>query len=743
MKAHNKGGSYTLVTALLLVLGILLLSPLTATAQSRAPKVTRHALIVGSNAGDRTRQELKYAIKDASAMADVLEELGGVDSPTLLENPDAETLEEEILKLDSKIKRTAKSASRQELIFYYSGHSDEQGLLLGEQHYPYQTLRDRLNAIDVDVKVVILDSCASGNFTRKKGGKRTPSFLNDTSSSVKGNAFLTSSAATESAQESDRLQGSFFTHAMISGLRGAADSSGDRRVTLNEAYQYAFEETLLRTQSTLGGAQHAAYDFDLSGHGELVLTDYGEPAVAILQLSRTLRGDILVRDNRRRLVAELNKLPGQTMEIALPAQTYEVHLIMPSRAGITSVNLKRSKTTRLTEEAFEEISREATALRGAPNYTRTKNFPIALDLLPRIGFSSVYPQATRHVSINLLGGMSGGLKGFEFSALGGITEGYSHGLQIAGLSNLVVGSMRGGQIAGLLNVATRGAAGTQLGGLNFSGDDLFGSQIGGANLTRGALIGSQIGALNMQFSGVQGRGLQLGATNISQAMSGLQLGALNLNLRHDVMPDEELEQTSPLVQVGAVNLSTKPIKGAMFGVINVAPTTNASFGVINVFWKEPIKLSTWVDSDASLNAGLIHGGRSTYNIYTLGVHHYGLGDGAYSLQLRPRTYSLGLGYGWKKAFSTNFSVRSDLLAQWLIQTPSDFGRLNLMNKARVSLIWKTHNHVAFYAGPALSLLLTQDSDRHHITPPLSWEGNKEGSTQVTMWPGAFIGIDFL
>jgi hypothetical protein len=36
---------------------------------------------------------------------------------------------------------------------------------------------------------------------------------------VQGYAFLTSSSETEAAQESERLGGSFFTHALVSALR--------------------------------------------------------------------------------------------------------------------------------------------------------------------------------------------------------------------------------------------------------------------------------------------------------------------------------------------------------------------------------------------------------------------------------------------------------------------------------------------------------------------------------------------
>jgi hypothetical protein len=43
---------------------------------------------------------------------------------------------------------------------------------------------------------------------------------------------------------------------LISGFRGAADLSGDGKVALNEAYEFAFNETLGRTVDTNGGAHH-------------------------------------------------------------------------------------------------------------------------------------------------------------------------------------------------------------------------------------------------------------------------------------------------------------------------------------------------------------------------------------------------------------------------------------------------------------------------------------------------------
>ena len=52
---------------------------------------------------------------------------------------------------------------------------------------------------------------------------------------MKGAVLITSSTAEEASVERDDLGGSLFSHFFISGLRGAADSNQDRKVTLQEA----------------------------------------------------------------------------------------------------------------------------------------------------------------------------------------------------------------------------------------------------------------------------------------------------------------------------------------------------------------------------------------------------------------------------------------------------------------------------------------------------------------------------
>jgi len=112
-------------------------------------------------------------------------------------------------------------------------------------------------------------------------------------------------------------------------LRGAADSSGDGRVTLSEAYQYAYVHTVSATAATEIGPQHPEFDVQLSGEGELVLAELGHPAAAVNLpegFERALVTD-LVRDQ---VIAEL--VPGAARQLAVMPGPYDVKMWRAGRA---------------------------------------------------------------------------------------------------------------------------------------------------------------------------------------------------------------------------------------------------------------------------------------------------------------------------------------------------------------------------------------------------------------------------
>ncbi|MBN1221924.1 MAG: caspase family protein [Candidatus Aminicenantes bacterium] len=340
--------------------------PLLKADQQKDDLLTRRfAFLVGANHGGKDRLTLRYAVDDARAVQKVLEEMGGIlpaDSRFLTE-PSRDAFFKAIDILSEDVKRAKERFRRVEVIFYFSGHSDEENLFLGSDRVSYKEFKDLITAIGADVRIGILDSCASGAMTLPKGVKKKPPFLMDTAYDMKGYAFITSSSATEAAQESSRLKRSFFTHNLISGMRGAADRNQDGRITLNEAYQFAFDGTLTQTEKTMAGPQHPSYHIQMSGTGDVVITEIWK-STAVLVLKDTLGGRIYIHNRDNVLVVELNKLPGREISIGLDSGNYRIISIDDTAIWEAKVSLKSGQSSELDPEDFSRTDTIPTQIRG-------------------------------------------------------------------------------------------------------------------------------------------------------------------------------------------------------------------------------------------------------------------------------------------------------------------------------------------------------------------------------------------
>ncbi len=349
------------VLALMVVLCVLIVQDLFA-----VDGVQRWVLAVGANDGGAERETLQYAVSDAQNFVRVMETMGGVDAGVLLSDPRIDHLEEALHALHNRV--ASAEAARREVIIYYSGHADENGLLLGESLFSYARLRSAMDKMEAEVHIAILDACASGAITRLKGGRRQEAFMVDASSDMRGYAFLTSSSENEAAQESDAIGASFFSHYLVSGLRGAADVTGDGRVTLNEAYHFAFQNTLEGTERTQGGAQHPAYDIKMTGTGDVVMTDVRQTSAGLI-LAEALQGRFFIRNANRQLIAELFKPAGRRVELGLEPGMYRVHMAREIQSATASVELEMGQREVLDETHFEIIARERTTMRGGIKYS--------------------------------------------------------------------------------------------------------------------------------------------------------------------------------------------------------------------------------------------------------------------------------------------------------------------------------------------------------------------------------------
>lgn len=320
---------------LILALTVALLAP------ASLAETKRVAIVVGNNAGGASMPPLRFAESDAGKMARVLVELGDVqpDDILLLQGRKAADVERAIADAKDRIAMFKRSPDvRTVLVFFFSGHSDGEAMELGVEKLPYARLKALLAGSGADVRVSIVDACKSGAGLREKGGRPSEAFIIKLADTLQqtGEAFISSSAADEAALESNEVMGSYFTHNLISGLRGAADASGDKLVTLAEAYRYAYDRTVSATASLTVGAQHPSYDFKLSGQGELVLSSLLKPSSVLVLpegADRSLVTDVL----RDQVVIEAPA--GAAREFAVAAGEYALRLFKGGQGFATRVKL--------------------------------------------------------------------------------------------------------------------------------------------------------------------------------------------------------------------------------------------------------------------------------------------------------------------------------------------------------------------------------------------------------------------
>lgn len=222
----------------------------------------KFALIIGnSEYDDTTLAKLESPDSDVRSLAQALRntEVGGFDE-----------VQEVINKPEAQVRRAIstffKKRKRDDLLLlYFSGHGvlDDKGRLFLAVK---DTQRDLLNATSIPAtyisedmdscrskrQILILDCCHSGAFARGTKGD-APALTQVT---FEGNGYgrvvLTASDSTQYALEGDQIiekaKLSLFTHNLIKGLEnGAADLDGDGWITLDEWYDFAYEQIINQT----------------------------------------------------------------------------------------------------------------------------------------------------------------------------------------------------------------------------------------------------------------------------------------------------------------------------------------------------------------------------------------------------------------------------------------------------------------------------------------------------------------
>jgi hypothetical protein len=373
----------------------------------------------------------------------------------------------------------------------------------------------------------------------------------------------------------------------------------------------------------------------------------------------------------------------------------------------------------------------------APGRSELVRRPLVVSFVPSVSTAEpdeLVTEAT--VSLNIIGGRIGAVRGFELGSVFNIEEWDVSGAQVAGTFNIVAGRVKGLQMAGAFNFcggksgqgivpdrwarAEPAVFGAQIAPVNFCLADVRGAQAGWVNVAE-LIDGVQLGTVNIAQDAW---GIGLGVVNIAEAARGTAVGVVNIAERFEGFA------------LGTVNIADSAT-GFQLGVVNIAGDLEGeALGIVNIIGNGRFCVSAWADETGAPMVGAKLGSQHLYTTYWVG--------------LAPATgarWISGLGLGGHLRFSSRFFADVDITAmsvsdpdlfpRWRYDSPNGF--LKLRPQAGFNLT----DRVAFVAGPTLSLWLddTLRSDKLSFFDIGAASGGSDGMLWRA-WGGLMAGVEF-
>lgn len=367
--------------------------------------------------------------------------------------------------------------------------------------------------------------------------------------------------------------------------------------------------------------------------------------------------------------------------------------------------------------------------------------PFQISLTPGIStHGKMSGQVINHVSINTLGGYTGGLNGVELGGMFNISKknvqyfqaaglfnqvgGYVRGVQAAGISNSVLDSVNGVQSAGISNFVKGRFRGLQASGIsNIVMGDVNGVQLAGiSSIAKGWLYGFQASAVYNHAGSMKGAQVS-GTVNYSAAnTNGLQLAAVG-NVSGNVSG----------VQFSSIFNYASHLKGLQIGLINIADSSDGySLGLFNIVKHGYHKLDINTNETMPLNVSFKGGNKKLYSILALGT----------SANQNKQLYAFGLGIGSELKTWRRLDFNVDIIPQYLYTGSWD--NTNILTAARPYFQYRPAKWIGLYAGPAFNVYYSNQTaavTNYQFNVPQNSLYKFNISSKVNAWVGWQFGIN--
>ena len=371
-----------------------------------------------------------------------------------------------------------------------------------------------------------------------------------------------------------------------------------------------------------------------------------------------------------------------------------------------------------------------------------------VSVLPLIGTNTLSSDyITNNISMNLLWGINGGVdgleigggintvqldvKGFQAAGIGNKVGRNVTGTQVGGVFNYTGGTTRGLQAAGVFNFAQTAEAAQTAGLANIVREDVSGMQASGLfNRAGGNAYAFQAASL-FNTSGGHAKVQAAGAFNISGGTAKIQFGGL-FNVANDV----------DVAQVGGVfNVAKGEMKGLQIGFINISDTVSGvPIGLINIVKRGYNKFEIYGSEILHGNLQLKLGANAFYNIFHVGAR-VPPGDGSY-------IWGLGYGIGTVTTVSKKATMNWELMAIHVSENEAWTNKLNSIGQFRLLWNHQIGKSIGFFFGPTANVMLSQLRNpetgeiRSPVVPYTLIDKDLTTDINLKTWVGVNAGFRF-